>query len=135
MPNPSLLTPVGNFLYFQASDGTATGSELFRTDGTSNGTTKIFSGLTPSGATLFEMAGLGNQLFMSTSGSGTQELWVTDGTTTGSYRSCPDRTQGCGQPFASNPSGFAVIGGHMYFNATALPLPGGSLGAEPFVYP
>jgi ELWxxDGT repeat protein len=136
--SPGLLTAAGNFLYFRASDASGTG--LWRSDGTGNGTTKIFGTFAPISASLFQITALGNaanasRVFVSTAGSGTQELWVTDVTTVGTYRTCPDRTQPCGVPFASNPSDMTYIDGRMYFNATALPTVGGSLGAEPFVYP
>ena len=131
--SPSLMKAAGNFLYFRASD--SAGSGVWRSDGTSNGTTKVFSTLLPTSASLFQMAAFANSVFMCTAGTGTQELWITDGTAAGSYRTCPDRTQPCGVPFPGNPSDLTVIDGRMYFNATALPTVGGSLGAEPYVYP
>jgi trimeric autotransporter adhesin len=131
--SPSLLNATGNYLYFRANDGT--GYALWRTDGTDAGTSKVFSAFTPAGSTLFQIQGFGNRAFMCTAGSGTQELWVTDGTKAGTYVTCPDKTKPCGTPFPSNPSDMTSIGGRLYFNATALPLVGGSLGAEPYVYP
>ena len=130
---PTLLKSTGNYLYFRANDGT--GYALWRTDGTDAGTNKVFGAFTPAGAGLFQTAAFGNRLFVGTAGSGVQELWVTDGTTAGTYLTCPDRSQPCGIPFPSNPSDMTTIDGRMYFNATALPSVGGSLGAEPYVYP
>jgi ELWxxDGT repeat protein len=131
--NPSLLAAAGNFLYFRAWDGASFG--VWRSDGTSSGTVPVFSAFTPVGATPYEIRAFGNRVFVATSGSGTQELWVTDGTTAGTVKTCVDRTGVCGQPFASNPWGMNVIGGRMFFTATALTTTGASWGAEPFIYP
>ncbi|HEY5957137.1 MAG TPA: hypothetical protein VIV60_11310 [Polyangiaceae bacterium] len=134
--SPSVLTPgVGNYVYFQANDGTAS-AQLYRSDGTVNGTTKIFSSFVPTGAALFSMAPVGNWMFIATAGGlGSQELWMTNGTTAGTYRSCSDPSGLCGQTFPNNPSELRSIDGHMYFNATGSRFLGGTLGAEPFVYP
>jgi ELWxxDGT repeat protein len=134
--NPSLLTAgIGNFLYFQANDGTA-GTQLYRSDGTANGTTKVFSSFVPTGAALFSMAPVANWMFIATAGGiGAQELWVTNGTSAGTFRSCPDPSGACGQFFPNNASELKSIDGRMYFNATGTRYLGGSIGAEPFVYP
>ena len=79
--NPSNLTVVGNMLYFTANDGTEdrSGSELWKTDGTTAGTARVadlrpFLGSNPS-----ELTVVGNTLyFVANDGTTGSELWALD---------------------------------------------------------
>ena len=64
----------GTIVYFSASDGTG-GSQLWRTDGTSAGTIKVYAGTVASG-----LGVVGSRVFFT---SGTGQLYVSDGTSAG----------------------------------------------------
>ncbi|HEX2700132.1 MAG TPA: ELWxxDGT repeat protein [Acidimicrobiales bacterium] len=106
---------VGNTVFFTANDGTH-GSELWKTDGTWDGTVLVkdivagspgpnITGLTAVGTTLFFSANAG-----SAAGA---ELWRSDGTEAGTVM-VKDIAAGSG---SSSPSRFAVIGSTVYFSA------------------
>lgn len=81
---PSRFRIVNNELFFQASDGNA-GGELWKTDGTSQGTVLVKDvrpGNTGSSPTLF--GEVNNKLvFRASDGTHGTELWTSDGTTQG----------------------------------------------------
>lgn len=64
----------GTIVYFSASDGTG-GSQLWRTNGTSIGTYKVYAGTVASG-----LGAVGSRVFFT---SGTGQLYVSDGTSGG----------------------------------------------------
>jgi ELWxxDGT repeat protein len=81
---PSLLTPVGNTLYFRANDGT-NGFELFKSDGTAAGT-ELVKNINPGANTSSpeNLTAVGSLLyFKADDGTNGIELWKSDGTTAG----------------------------------------------------
>ena len=108
--NPSELTRVGDSVYFVAEN--YTGKGLYRTDGTSSGTSLIrnFAGtFGPS-----QLTAAGDKLYFAANGdsSGT-ELWVSDGTFGGTER-VSDINPGSG---SSSPAALTAIGNTVYFAA------------------
>ena len=105
--SPTSLTKLNDRLYFAADDG-ENGSELWFSDGTSEGTQLLVDlnsgdrGSYPSSLTEFE----GKVYFSANAGENGRELWVTDGTSEGT------------QILASIiPSHFAELDGKLYFSA------------------
>ncbi len=85
--SPSNGVTMGSFIYFAAADGPYGGSgrELWRTDGTSNGTTlvkDIRPGSGDSSPELLTVAGT-NVFFVADDGVNGRELWKSDGTAAG----------------------------------------------------
>ena len=79
--NPRSFTPFNGFTYFAANDGSS-GTELWRTDGTSAGTTRvadIVPGGGSSGPANFTI--VGGALFFTAANGVLPGLWKTDGTT------------------------------------------------------
>ncbi len=87
-PTDNVLTPVGNRLFFLADDGEH-GRELWVSDGSPAGTTMVKdlypgeAGFEPFGADSIRLAHVGKLLFRADDPSGTHNLWVTDGTESG----------------------------------------------------
>lgn len=85
--NAANFTSFNNQLYFTASNGTtANGSELWKTDGTTVGTSMvkdINAGTANSNPQLFTVINPTTMLFSATDGVGGVELWKTDGTESG----------------------------------------------------
>lgn len=76
--SPQSLVNFNGTLFFRASDGTATGTNvLWKTDGTSAGTVRVGAGFSQTN----NLTVVGNTLYF-TAGNGTQ-LWKTDGTDAG----------------------------------------------------
>jgi large repetitive protein len=107
-------TSLGNQLLFTA-EGDAHGSELWRTDGTPEGTVLVRDILpgegssTPTGL----IAAGGKIFFAAHDGEHGWELWQSDGTAEGT-RMVQDTNPG---PFSSSPSGFVVSGSNLFFVA------------------
>jgi ELWxxDGT repeat protein len=80
---PDNLTVIGSVAYFSATDGKS-GIELYKTDGTTNGTTLIkdINKTGDSNPHYFTPVN-GRLLFVADDGTYGEELWVTDGTTAG----------------------------------------------------
>jgi ELWxxDGT repeat protein len=120
-------TPLGNQLLFTA-EADAHGSELWRTDGTPEGTVLVRDILpgegssTPTGLT----AAGGHVYFAAHDGEHGWELWQSDGTSEGT-RMVQDINPG---PFSSAPAGFVVSGSNLFFVADD-----GETGRELWVLP
>ena len=113
---------VGNTLYFQADDGTS-GYELWKSDGTNTGTVMvkdIYSGsnnqtMRPiSSEGYYPQNAVGNTLyFIANDGIHGEELWKTDGTTSGTVM-VKDINSGSDGTLLSR---FIVVGNILYFVA------------------
>jgi len=103
-------TPLGNQLLFTA-EADAHGSELWRTDGTPEGTVLVRDILPGEGSStpMGLIAAGGKVFFAAHDGEHGWELWQSDGTTEGT-RMVQDTNPG---PFSSAPSGFVVSGGSL----------------------
>ena len=115
---PRNMTLVGDKVYFSAYDAT-NGSELWITDGTANGTTLVKDIYTGSNNCCPNSSGpqafyaFGSQvLFMAETALG-QELWVTNGTDTGTTLLKDINTVST----HSNPRDFTEFNGKVYFDA------------------
>ena len=110
---PCYFTALGEFLYFNADDGT-NGQELWRTDGTDAGTTlvkDIRSGASGSSPSYFTALN-GALYFSANDGEYGVELWRTDGTALGTTLVKDINDEGY-----SYPSRFTEIGGYLFFKA------------------
>ena len=78
------MTAVGNTLYFRANDGT-NGQELWKSDGTANGTMMVKDINNGSGGSdPSHLTAVGNTLyFRANDGTNGYELWKSDGTANG----------------------------------------------------
>ncbi|MBK7001379.1 MAG: hypothetical protein IPH35_15810 [Rhodoferax sp.] len=112
--NPGGFSPSGkdNKFFFQATDG-GNGTELWVTDGTEAGTAllkDIYPGANSSSQPgvigLFTPLGNGKTLFSATNGSNGFELWITDGTSSGTSL-VKDIYAG---PISANPVGITSLG-------------------------
>ncbi|MBD2464647.1 hypothetical protein H6G89_26930 [Oscillatoria sp. FACHB-1407] len=111
---PVELTQLGDKFYFSATDSWH-GQELWRSDGTAIGT-QLFQDLNPSGSTagsstMGAFVAVGDKLYFSASVNGVSpvtNLWVTDGTTTGT------RLMVSGNA-TSIPRPLTAFGGNLYF--------------------
>jgi ELWxxDGT repeat protein len=109
---PGDFVKMGPYVYFRASAGGAA-SRLFRTDGTSAGTTVVADGpeapVRPAWLTV-----VGDTLFFSAEGPGTGvELWKSDGTAAGTSL-VKDLSPGPGHSY---PQYLTAMGGAVYFRA------------------
>lgn len=108
-----------NHIYFFANDG-ASGFELWRTDGTSNNTTKVKDinvGVSSScmNSTYYDVTIVSNSnalLFSAQSSSNDVELWKSDGTSEGTVLVKDINMSG-----SSSPENFRVVGDIIYFFA------------------
>jgi ELWxxDGT repeat protein len=124
---PRYLTALGKTLVFTADDG-ASGVELWRSDGTAAGTTRIADirpGLKGDATTLPAssspngLTAVGRTLFFSADDGHGQELWSSDGTTAGTRRIAdinrvPTGTMRSGSSF---PADFVASGRGILFSA------------------
>jgi ELWxxDGT repeat protein len=117
--NPGNLVNVNGTLYFGANDGTH-GTELWKSDGTSNGTVLVADIQPGSGssspADLTAMSG--TLFFRANDGSHGWELWKSDGTATGTVL-VKDINPGSSSPNYSGslPSDLTGAGGTLFFEA------------------
>jgi ELWxxDGT repeat protein len=82
-----------NAIYFSAFDGSGSGSKIFRSDGTAAGTTLLID-VTPSNQSgegwIYPLTIVGDWLFFpaedTVNGSNERHVWMSDGTTSGTYR-------------------------------------------------
>jgi ELWxxDGT repeat protein len=123
----TILTPLGNSLYFRGSDP-AHGEELWATDGTAAGTRRVADiapgaasssprGITAAGGRLFFAADDGEHGF---------EPWQSDGTAAGTRLVADLAPLG----FSSDPAEFTAAAGLLYFRADD-----GARGAELWAHP
>ncbi len=113
--DPNDLTAFNGALYFSATDA-AGGTELWRSDGTAAGTTRVRN-IAPgiANSTPSELTVVGPWLLFSAAASGgDRELWRTDGTAAGTRR--------VADIFAGVPGSFPIqlanVGGMLFFSAT-----------------
>ncbi len=111
---PAELTALGDTLYFTAQGG-GKGRELWRSDGTSGGTTRVKDIKPgPGGSNPIWLTAIGALLyFAADDGVHGSELWVSDGTGAGTRMIKDIRPGGVG----SEPSWFAEFNGRVYFAA------------------
>ncbi|MBT8363176.1 MAG: hypothetical protein KJP23_00625, partial [Deltaproteobacteria bacterium] len=117
--NPGFLTPVGSTIFFSANDGT-TGFELWKSDGTDAGTVRVAdiwpfaTGSNPMFLTHFGLI----VVFSANDGIYGRELWASP-LGVGAYL-IKDIATATGNPLLdSNPESLTVIGGTLFFVATA----------------
>lgn len=110
------LNPTSGIAFFIATTA-AEGSELWRTDGTAAGTFLVKdivagTGSVNSSTVLNFMGSLGNYVFFGISVTGGYAVWVTDGTTAGTYLLVP------AVPVFKNYNGGIQLGSYFYFGAS-----------------
>src|SRR4029079_3638515 len=80
--DPALLTEMGGILYFRACEP-VTGCQLWRSDGTEDGTRLVAETVPRSGGTISNLVAVGDRLFFSVRGNlGVDTLWTSDGSAT-----------------------------------------------------
>lgn len=123
-PSAPDFTPVGNALFFRAWDPEH-GTELWKTDGTPQGTVLVWDILPgPSSSDPRDLTAAGGRLYFSARDAAHgRELWVTDGTAAGT-RLVQDLFPGGS---SSSPEQLLVTGGRLYFTADD-----GVVGREPW---
>jgi len=117
---PMNLKAIGNTLYFSANDG-VNGTELWKSDATEAGTVMV-KNINPAPVTIntghshpIEFAAFGNTLFFNANdGVNGAELWKSDGTEAGTVMV---RNINAGVEASSDPGGFTVFDGVLYFSA------------------
>ena len=117
--SPYDFTLFNDELYFRASDADH-GTELWKTDGTEDGTVLVkdidpreYSSGSPYSGSPYGLTVMGDSLYFAAYDSSGQELWKSDGTRIGTTR-IADINEG---ESSSYPSGFTVLGDYMYFRA------------------
>ena len=111
---PQFLTPLGDVVYFTAEDP-ASGRELWRSDGTPEGTTQVAElnvGMASANPVYLTVAG-GLLYFVADDGKSGQELWRSDGTEVGTVL-VKDIAPG---PRPSQPKYLTEFAGRLYFVA------------------
>jgi ELWxxDGT repeat protein len=112
--NPRHLTAIGNILYFSANDGVS-GYELWKTDGTSSGTTQV-SDIHPGISNSYpgSLTAIGNTIYFGANdGIRGFELWKTDGTRDGTSLVADINPDSSGYGV----SRLAAVGNTLYFIA------------------
>ncbi|WP_341228624.1 ELWxxDGT repeat protein, partial [uncultured Arcticibacterium sp.] len=113
--SPGELTAFNNVVYFTGNDGSTYGSEVWKTNGTSGGTSNFVDinpgsdWSTPRGYTEFS----GYLYFTAGNGTDGRELYRTDGTVGGTTRVKDIHPSGSSDPIA-----YTVFNGSLYFFAT-----------------
>jgi ELWxxDGT repeat protein len=121
--NPSHLTVVNNLLFFSASSDLL-GRELWKTDGTTEGTLLV-NDLTPYtlgdpfvfSSSPQNLTRVGNDLYFSARSEGGRELWKTDGTASGTFRIANIGLGFFGR-YGSYPSFLTLVNNTLFFSAT-----------------
>jgi len=104
-----------NILFFIADDGTGSGAELWKSDGTSGGTVMV-KDINPGslGSSPYNFINIGGTLYFTASdGVNGNELWKSDGTSGGTVM-VKDINPGSA---GSSPSGLTNFGGKLFFSA------------------
>lgn len=115
---PNELIVLDGLLYFGATDGTNSG--LWSTDGTTTGTTLVYSG---SGRPSYGMTNYDERLYyVASDANGDGKLWVSDGTTAGTEQASVPNVAPNTSPFylsedPSQRSNFIVFNDSFYFTA------------------
>ncbi|MCA9171661.1 MAG: hypothetical protein KDB23_28535, partial [Planctomycetales bacterium] len=111
---PHLYTQLGDETYFIAETG-ATGSELWRTDGTYDGTQLVKTIAPPQAGWSGELVNIGDTLYFNGyDADAGWELWKSDGTTAGTQR-VVDLVPG---PDSGSPHVITEVNGRIYFGTT-----------------
>lgn len=122
--NKQLLTIMGNKLYFFATETRGSDYELFSSDGTRSGTTRVKDinlhgndgAVEPSQRFVFALETVNNSVFFTANDYGHgAELWMTDGTSSGTVMVKDINTT---QYEGSNPSNFIAFNNKLFFSAT-----------------
>jgi ELWxxDGT repeat protein len=123
--DPDYLTDAAGTLFFAATG--PGGRELYRSDGTSDGTVRLSVRPGPKSATPLYITAIGSNVFFSANGGGGlgRELWMSDGTQAGTHLVADIRHGSKG----SEPRALTAMGGKLYFSANG----GGGLGRELWV--
>lgn len=112
--NPRILGNLGGFTYFMA--GASGARSLYKTDGTLAGTSIVKTTNSISETTVFKPAKLGNKIVFASNVTGSgSEMWVTDGTSAGTFLLKDIESGAMGSISDFNPG--VVVGGKFYFNA------------------
>ena len=118
--SPSVLTAMGNILYFVANDGIH-GSELWRSDGTGPGTQRVTDiGPGPADSEIYQLTVFNGRLYFTANedGDGTcGDLWTSDGTTDGTHKVLEPGTNLVVCP---RPNGLTEYNGALYFSGFRL---------------
>ena len=115
---PGFMTKLGGTVYFAANtngSGDAADRELWKTDGTPAGTTRVADvapGVLSSNPENFTTAG-GRLFFVAADAGGDRELWSSDGTAAGTVELADANRAGVG----SNPRPLGDVGGVLFFSA------------------
>lgn len=110
----SSLTSIGNYVYFQARDGTS-GYELWKSDGTTLGTSRVKDIFAGSGSSFpRHLTRVGSNLyFVAGESSSGDELWKSDGTAAGTVKVKDIRSGSLG----ANIENLTVLGDILFFVA------------------
>lgn len=114
LQNTAGLVEMGGAIYFTADDGTGSWHEVWRSDGTAEGTVRLST--IPSSSSPDNLTPVGGTLFFTSSDGGAvagAELWKTDGSVGGTVLVKDVRPGTAG----SNPSWLAAAGGTLFFQA------------------
>ncbi|MHC4814823.1 MAG: ELWxxDGT repeat protein [Planctomycetota bacterium] len=120
---PTQLTEFLGAIYFVADEGNAaSGSELWRSDGTAAGTTLLLDirpGPKSSLPVGFTVVG-GTMFFTAYTDANGRELWKTNGTLAGTsiVHDIQPGADARGNPLSSAPAGLTAVGGTLFFTAT-----------------
>jgi ELWxxDGT repeat protein len=128
--DPRYLTVFDGKLYFQATDGTDDGgdhhgNELWKSNGTSSGTTMVKDINSGGDSSPQYLTAFGDSLYFSAIDANGRELWKSNGTSSGTTM-VADINPGSGD---GSPEGFTVGGHTLFFSADD-----GAHGAEPWKF-